>query len=201
MPYPSKKFRQNPFTTVSVIRRTDKQTEVKTLPHSLVEEIIDIHFYKLQNTSLLSFVGSSSSNLSNDAVGCRWKERLVWWWWWWWRCLYSAAEVTEAASPCATSDSTVTITSSSITAVDEQTDQHHQQQQQQDSVDDAAENSPQITSPTESEDQFSEADMNHSSPSQDNVEKSIAELPAGIRLFYTLFLLGPTIDSVVTYVN
>ena len=26
MPYPSKKFRQNPFTTVSVIRRTDRQT-------------------------------------------------------------------------------------------------------------------------------------------------------------------------------
>jgi len=34
MPYPSKKFRQNPFTFFSVIRRTDrqtdKQTEVKT---------------------------------------------------------------------------------------------------------------------------------------------------------------------------
>jgi len=28
MPYTSKKFRQNPFTTFSVIRRTDKQTEV-----------------------------------------------------------------------------------------------------------------------------------------------------------------------------
>ena len=30
MPYPSKKFRQNLFTTFSVIGRTDKQTEVKT---------------------------------------------------------------------------------------------------------------------------------------------------------------------------
>jgi len=27
MPYPSKKFRQNPFTTFSVIRRTDRQTD------------------------------------------------------------------------------------------------------------------------------------------------------------------------------
>jgi len=26
MPYPSKKFRRNPFTTFSVIRRTDRQT-------------------------------------------------------------------------------------------------------------------------------------------------------------------------------
>jgi len=34
MPYPSKKFRQNPFTTFSVIRRTDKQTEVETSPPS-----------------------------------------------------------------------------------------------------------------------------------------------------------------------
>jgi len=35
MPYPAKKFRPNPFTTFSVIRRTpdkqtDKQAEVKT---------------------------------------------------------------------------------------------------------------------------------------------------------------------------
>jgi len=34
MPYPSKKFRQHPFTTFSVIRwtdrQTDKQTELKT---------------------------------------------------------------------------------------------------------------------------------------------------------------------------
>jgi len=30
MPYPSKKFRQNPFTTFSVIRRTDKQTDKQT---------------------------------------------------------------------------------------------------------------------------------------------------------------------------
>jgi len=35
MPYPSKKFRQNPFTTFSVIDgQTDKQTEVKTSPPS-----------------------------------------------------------------------------------------------------------------------------------------------------------------------
>ena len=27
MPYPSEKFRQNPFTTFSVIRRTDRQTD------------------------------------------------------------------------------------------------------------------------------------------------------------------------------
>jgi len=27
MPYPSKKFRQNRFTTFSVIRRTDRQTD------------------------------------------------------------------------------------------------------------------------------------------------------------------------------
>ena len=30
MPYPSEKFRQNPFTTLSVIRRTDKQTDKRT---------------------------------------------------------------------------------------------------------------------------------------------------------------------------
>ena len=30
MPYPSKKFRQNPFTTFSVIRLTDKQTDKQT---------------------------------------------------------------------------------------------------------------------------------------------------------------------------
>jgi len=30
MPYPSKKFRQNPFTTFSVIRRTDRQTDRQT---------------------------------------------------------------------------------------------------------------------------------------------------------------------------
>jgi len=30
MPYSSKKFRQNPFTTFSVIRRTDKQTDKQT---------------------------------------------------------------------------------------------------------------------------------------------------------------------------
>jgi len=39
MPYPSKKFRQNPFTTSAVIRRTDRQTEVKTSPPSLAEVI------------------------------------------------------------------------------------------------------------------------------------------------------------------
>jgi len=27
MPYPSKKFRQNPFTSLRVIRRTDRQTD------------------------------------------------------------------------------------------------------------------------------------------------------------------------------
>ena len=32
MPYPSKKFRQNPFTTFSVIRRTDRQTDKQTEP-------------------------------------------------------------------------------------------------------------------------------------------------------------------------
>jgi len=30
MPYPSKKFRQNPFTTFSVIWQTDKQTDKPT---------------------------------------------------------------------------------------------------------------------------------------------------------------------------
>jgi len=30
MPYPSKKFCQNPFTIFSVIRRTDKQTDRQT---------------------------------------------------------------------------------------------------------------------------------------------------------------------------
>ena len=30
MPYHSKKFRQNPFTTFSVIRRTDRQTDRRT---------------------------------------------------------------------------------------------------------------------------------------------------------------------------
>jgi len=30
MPYPSKKFRQNPFTSLRVIRRTDKQTDRQT---------------------------------------------------------------------------------------------------------------------------------------------------------------------------
>ena len=30
MPHPSKKFRQNPFTTFSVIRRTDRQTDRQT---------------------------------------------------------------------------------------------------------------------------------------------------------------------------
>ena len=30
MPYPSNKFRQNPFTTFSVIRRTDRQTDKQT---------------------------------------------------------------------------------------------------------------------------------------------------------------------------
>jgi len=30
MPYPSKKFRQNPFTTYSVIRRTNRQTDRQT---------------------------------------------------------------------------------------------------------------------------------------------------------------------------
>jgi len=27
MPYPTKKFRQNPFTSLRVIRRTDRQTD------------------------------------------------------------------------------------------------------------------------------------------------------------------------------
>jgi len=30
MPYPSKKFRQNPFTSLRVIRRTDRQTDRQT---------------------------------------------------------------------------------------------------------------------------------------------------------------------------
>jgi len=30
MPYPSKKFRQNPFTSFRVIRRTDRQTDRQT---------------------------------------------------------------------------------------------------------------------------------------------------------------------------
>jgi len=30
MPYPSKKFRQNPFTSLQVIRRTDRQTDRQT---------------------------------------------------------------------------------------------------------------------------------------------------------------------------
>jgi len=30
MPYPSKKFRQNPFTSLRVIRRTDRQTDKQT---------------------------------------------------------------------------------------------------------------------------------------------------------------------------
>jgi len=30
MPYPSKKFRQNPFTSLRVIRRTDRQTDGQT---------------------------------------------------------------------------------------------------------------------------------------------------------------------------
>ena len=40
MAYPSEKFRQNPFTTFWVIRRTDKQTKVKTSPPSSAEVII-----------------------------------------------------------------------------------------------------------------------------------------------------------------
>jgi len=36
MPYPSKKFRQNPFTTFSVIRRTDKQTNRPKWKHHLL---------------------------------------------------------------------------------------------------------------------------------------------------------------------
>jgi len=30
MPYPSKKFRQNPFTSLRVIRQTDRQTDKQT---------------------------------------------------------------------------------------------------------------------------------------------------------------------------
>jgi len=30
MPYPYKKFRQNPFTSLRVIRRTDRQTDRQT---------------------------------------------------------------------------------------------------------------------------------------------------------------------------
>jgi len=34
MPYPYKKFRQNPFTSLRVIRRTDRQTDRQTnKPH------------------------------------------------------------------------------------------------------------------------------------------------------------------------
>ena len=39
MPYPSKKFRQNPFTSLRVIRQTDRQTELKTWPPSSAEVI------------------------------------------------------------------------------------------------------------------------------------------------------------------
>jgi len=53
MPYPSKKFRQNPFATFSVIRRTDRQTD--------------------QSENITSFCGggyqannSNSSNSSNN---------------------------------------------------------------------------------------------------------------------------------------
>jgi len=34
IPYPSKKFRQNPFTSLRVIRRTDRQTDKQTEPSS-----------------------------------------------------------------------------------------------------------------------------------------------------------------------
>ena len=44
MPYISKKFRQNPFTTFSVIRRTDKRTEVKTAPSSAEVKIRGLRF-------------------------------------------------------------------------------------------------------------------------------------------------------------
>jgi len=53
MPYPSKKFRQNPFTTFSVIRRTDKQTD----RHWIIEKVI------------ISFFGGCNYNnkkMSND---------------------------------------------------------------------------------------------------------------------------------------
>jgi len=109
--------------------------------------------------------------------------------------LASSAAVEEAASSCVTSDSTVTTSSSSITtaSVDEQNDlhhqlphhrhhHHHQQQQQQNSVNDVTDDISQITSSIESDDQFAEANTNHSSTRQsptDSAAMSTAQLPAG----------------------
>jgi len=96
--------------------------------------------------------------------------------------------VEEAASSCVTSDSTVTVTSSSITtaSVDEQNDLHqqlpHRQQQQQNSVNDVTDDISQITASIESDDQFAEANINHSSTCQsptDSAAMSTAKLTAG----------------------
>jgi len=51
---PLQEFCQNPFTTFSVIRRTDKQTEVKTSPPSVAEVIRELLSENVITTALMA---------------------------------------------------------------------------------------------------------------------------------------------------